>query len=85
MKIIEGSLVAQGIRVGIVVSRFNEFIGSKLLSGALDGLKRHGVAEKNIEVAYVPGAFEIPLVAKKMAESDQYDCVICLGAVIRLG
>ncbi|HJA40872.1 MAG TPA: 6,7-dimethyl-8-ribityllumazine synthase [Firmicutes bacterium] len=83
MKIIEGSLVAQGIRVGIVVSRFNEFIGSKLLSGALDGLKRHGVAEKNIEVAYVPGAFEIPLVAKKMAESDQYDCVICLGAVIR--
>ena len=83
MKIIEGSLVAQGIRVGIVVSRFDEFIGSKLLSGALDGLKRHGVAEKNIEVAYVPGAFEIPLVAKKMAESDQYDCVICLGAVIR--
>ena len=83
MKIIEGSLVAQVIRVGIVVSRFNEFIGSKLLSGALDGLKRHGVAEKNIEVAYVPGAFEIPLVAKKMAESDQYDCVICLGAVIR--
>ena len=83
MKIIEGSLVAQGIRVGIVVSRFNEFIGSKLLSGALDGLKRHGVAEKNIEVAYVPGGFEIPLVAKKMAESDQYDCVICLGAVIR--
>ncbi|MBQ7232059.1 MAG: 6,7-dimethyl-8-ribityllumazine synthase [Bacillales bacterium] len=83
MKIIEGSLVAQGIRVGIVVSRFNEFISSKLLSGALDGLKRHGVAEKNIEVAYVPGAFEIPLVAKKMAESDQYDCVICLGAVIR--
>ena len=79
----EESLVAQGIRGGIVVGRVNECMGSNLLSGALDGLKRHGVAEKNIEVAYVPGAFEIPLVAKKMAESDQYDCVICLGAVIR--
>lgn len=83
MKIIEGSLVAQGIRVGIVVGRFNEFIVSKLLGGALDGLKRHGVQEENIEVAYVPGAFEIPLVAKKMAESDKYDAVICLGAVIK--
>lgn len=83
MKTIEGSLVAQGIRVGIVVGRFNEFIVSKLLGGALDGLKRHGVAEENIEVAYVPGAFEIPLIAKKMAESDKYDAVICLGAVIK--
>lgn len=83
MRIIEGNLVAQGIKVGIVVGRFNEFIVSKLLGGALDGLKRHGVEENNIEVAWVPGAFEIPLVAKKMASINKYDAVICLGAVIR--
>lgn len=83
MKFIEGNLVAQGIKVGIVVGRFNEFIVSKLLGGALDGLKRHGVEEDNIEVAWVPGAFEIPLVAKKMAKSEKYDAVICLGAVIK--
>lgn len=83
MRIIEGNLVAQDIKVGIVVGRFNEFIVSKLLGGALDGLKRHGVAEENIDVAWVPGAFEIPLVAKKMAQKDKYDAVICLGAVIK--
>jgi 6,7-dimethyl-8-ribityllumazine synthase len=83
MRIIEGNLIAQGIKVGIVVGRFNEFIVSKLLGGALDGLKRHGVEENNIEVAWVPGAFEIPLVAKKMANINKYDAVICLGAVIR--
>lgn len=83
MRIIEGNLVAEGIKVGIVVGRFNEFIVSKLLGGALDGLKRHGVEEKDIEIAWVPGAFEIPLIAKKMANSNKYDAVICLGAVIR--
>lgn len=83
MRIIEGNLIAQNIRVGIVVGRFNEFIVSKLLGGALDGLKRHGVEDENIEVAWVPGAFEIPLVAKKMAKSPKYDGVICLGAVIK--
>lgn len=83
MKIIEGNLVAEGLKVGIVVGRFNEFIVSKLLGGALDGLKRHGVEEDNIEVAWVPGAFELPLVAKKMAQSEKYDAVICLGAVIK--
>lgn len=83
MKVIEGNLIAQGIRVGIVVSRFNEFIVSKLLGGAIDGLKRHGVEEDDIEVAWVPGAFEIPLLAKKMANSKKYDAIICLGAVIR--
>lgn len=83
MKVIEGNLVANGARVGIVVGRFNEFIVSKLLGGALDGLKRHGVLDDNISVAWVPGAFEIPLVAKKMASSSEYDAVICLGAVIK--
>lgn len=83
MRIIEGNLVAEGIKVGIVVGRFNEFIVSKLLGGALDGLKRHGVLEENIDVAWVPGAFEIPLVAKKMAKNEKYDAVICLGAVIK--
>ncbi len=83
MKIIEGNLVAKDIKVGIVVGRFNEFIVSKLLGGAIDGLKRHGVDEDSIEVAWVPGAFEIPLVAKKMANSKKYDAVICLGAVIK--
>ncbi len=83
MRIIEGNLVAQGIKVGIVVGRFNEFIVSKLIGGAIDGLKRHGVEDENMEVAWVPGAFEIPLAAKKMANSKKYDAVICLGAVIR--
>ena len=83
MIIMEGSLVAKDIKVGIVVGRFNEFIVSKLLGGALDGLKRHGVLETNIEVAWVPGAFEIPLIAKKMAKSKKYDSIICLGAVIK--
>jgi len=83
MKIIEGNLIAQQIRVGIVAGRFNEFIVSKLLEGALDGLKRHGIDGTNIIVAWVPGAFEIPLVAKKMAERADIDVVICLGAVIR--
>jgi len=83
MRIFEGNLVAQGLRVGIVVGRFNEFIVSKLLGGALDGLKRHGVEEDNIDVAWVPGAFELPLIAKKMANSNKYDAVICLGAVIK--
>ena len=83
MRIIEGNLVAKDIKIGIVVGRFNEFIVSKLLGGALDGLKRHGVDENNIEVSWVPGAFEIPLVAKKMAQSKKYDAVICLGAVIK--
>ena len=81
---IEGKLVApKGMKVGIVASRFNEFITNKLLGGALDGLVSHGVDEKNITVAWLPGAFEIPVAAKKMAESGKYDAVICLGAVIR--
>lgn len=81
--IIEGKLVAQGLKFGLVAARFNEFITSKLLSGALDALTRHGVNDDDIDVAWVPGAYEIPLVAKKMAESKKYDAVICLGAVIR--
>jgi len=83
MNIFEGKLVSKEIRVGIVAARFNEFITSKLLSGALDGLKRHDVSEDEIDVAWVPGAFEIPLIASKMAKSGKYDAVICLGAVIR--
>ncbi|MBQ4339702.1 MAG: 6,7-dimethyl-8-ribityllumazine synthase [Firmicutes bacterium] len=83
MKTYEGKLVSEGIKIGIVVTRFNEFITSKLLSGAMDGLLRHDVAESNIDVAWVPGAFEIPLIASKMAKSGKYDAVICLGAVIR--
>ena len=83
MKTYEGKLVSEGVKVGIVVARFNEFITSKLLGGAIDGLKRENVKEENIEVAWVPGAFEIPLIAKKMADSKKYDAVICLGAVIR--
>lgn len=82
MKVYEGKLLGKGKRFGLVVGRFNEFITSKLLDGALDALKRHGVAEDDIEVAWVPGAFEIPLVAKAMARKD-YDAVICLGTVIR--
>ncbi|HEY3425884.1 MAG TPA: 6,7-dimethyl-8-ribityllumazine synthase [Negativicutes bacterium] len=83
MRIIEGQLVAEGLKFGIVVTRFNEFITNKLLSGALDALKRHGAKEEDIEVAWVPGAFEIPLVAQKMANSKKYQAVICLGTVIR--
>ena len=83
MKTFEGNLVAQNMKVGIVVSRFNEFITSRLLGGALDGLKRRGVEEEHIHTAWVPGAFEIPLIASKMAKSGNYDAVICLGAVIR--
>ena len=83
MKTFEGNLIAKEIKIGIVVSRFNEFITSKLLSGAMDGLVRHDVQEKDIHVAWVPGAFEIPLIASKMAKSGKYDAVICLGAVIR--
>lgn len=83
MKVYEGNLVAKNIRIGIIASRFNEFITSKLLSGAMDGLKRHGVNENEIDVAWVPGAFEIPLIASKMAKGGKYDAVICLGVVIR--
>lgn len=83
MKIYEGNLVANGIRVGVVCARFNEFIVSKLLSGCEDGLLRRGVRGDDIHVAWVPGAFEIPLVAAKMAKSGRYDAVIALGAVIR--
>ncbi len=83
MKTIEGKLIAKGLRFGIIVSRFNELIGSKLLSGAIDAICRHDGDEKNITVAWVPGSFEIPLVAKRMAKSGNYDAVICLGAVIR--
>lgn len=83
MNIFEGKLVPEKIKVGIIATRFNEFITSKLLSGALDGLRRHDVSENCIDVAWVPGAFEIPLIASKMAKSGKYDAVICLGAVIR--
>ena len=83
MKVYEGNLVSKNIKVGIVAARFNEFIVSKLVGGALDGLKRHDVLENDIEIAWVPGAFEIPLIAAKMAESKKYDAIICLGAVIR--
>lgn len=81
--IFEGHLVSEGLKYGIVVGRFNEFITNKLLSGALDALKRHGVQEDEISVAWVPGAFEIPLAAQKLAESGKYDAVITLGTVIR--
>lgn len=83
MKVLEGNLIAEELKIGIIVARFNEFIGSKLLSGAIDGLVRHGVDEDSVEVAWVPGAFEIPVLAKKMAGSGKYDAIICLGAVIR--
>ena len=83
MNLLEGKLLAEGQRIGIVAGRFNEFITSKLLGGALDAFKRHGGDEANIDLAWVPGAFEIPLVAKKMAETKKYDAVVCLGAVIR--
>ena len=81
----EGLLLGQGLKIGIVVSRFNEFITGKLLEGAQDGLQRHGVAEANIDVAWTPGSFEIPLIVKKMAQTGKYDAVIGLGTVIRGG
>lgn len=83
MKTFEGNIVAKDIKIGIVAARFNEFITSKLLGGALDCLKRHEVDGEDIDVAWVPGAFEIPLIAQSMAKSGKYDAVICLGAVIR--
>lgn len=83
MKSFEGKLDAKGLKFGIVIARFNEFISGKLLSGCLDGLRRHGADEEDIEVTWSPGAFEIPLLAKKMASGKKYDAVICLGAVIR--
>lgn len=83
MKVIEGKLTAKGLKFGIVVGRFNEFISSKLLGGTLDALKRHEAAEENIDMAWSPGSYEIPLIAKKMAKSGKYDAIICLGAVIR--
>lgn len=84
INVLEGKVVApEGMKVGIVASRFNEFITNKLLSGAVDGLVRHGVDESNITAAWIPGAFEIPVVAQKMARSGKYDSVICVGAVIR--
>ena len=83
MRTLEGNVVAEGIKIGLVAARFNELIVSKLVSGAQDGLVRHGVNDDDIDLAWVPGAFESPLVAKKMAKSGKYDAVICLGAVIR--
>lgn len=83
MTTFEGNLIAQDIRVGVVAARFNEFITNKLLGGAVDALTRHGVDAENIDTAWVPGAFEIPLIASTMAKSRKYDAVICLGAVIR--
>ena len=83
MKTYEGKLTGKGLKIGIVVARFNEFITSKLLGGALVVLKRHEVSDEDISIAWVPGSFEIPLVAKKLAESKKFDAVICLGAVIR--
>ena len=83
MNVLEGKLTAKGMKIAIVVARFNEFITSKLLSGCVDCLIRHEAADEDLTVAWVPGAFEIPLVASKMAKSGKYDAVICLGAVIR--
>lgn len=83
VKTYEGNLIASGLKFGIIISRFNEFISGKLLAGAVDGLLRHGADENCIEAVWVPGAFEIPLIAQKMADSKKYDAVICLGAVIR--
>ena len=83
MKLLEGNLIGKDLKIGIVAARFNDFIVSKLIDGAMDGLKRHGVNEEDIELSLVPGAFELPLVAKKMVKSEKYDAVICLGAVIK--
>ncbi len=82
-KVFQGVLLGEGLKFGVVVSRFNEFITGKLLDGAQDALLRHGVSEGNIDVAWVPGSFEIPLIVKRLAETKRYDAVICLGAVIR--
>jgi len=81
----EGMLLGKGLKFGLVVPRFNDFITRRLLEGAQDALLRHGVSEEDIEIAWVPGAFEIPLIAKKLAQTNRYDAVICLGAVIRGG
>ena len=81
----EGMLLGKGLKFGLVISRFNEFITKKLLEGAQDALLRHGVSQADIEIAWVPGSFEIPLIAKKLAQSKRYDAVICLGAVVRGG
>lgn len=83
MKVLEGILIAENLKFAIVAGRFNEFITNKLIGGALDALKRHGADENNIELVWVPGSFEIPLIAKKLAEQKRFDAVICLGAVIR--
>ncbi len=83
MNIYEGNFNGKQIKIGIVASRFNEFITSKLLSGAIDCLERHDISNKDIDVAWVPGAFEIPLIASKMAQQNKYDAILCLGAVIR--
>lgn len=82
-RVIEGALTAKGVKFGIVVSRFNDFINKRLLDGALDALSRHGAEDENISIVKVPGSFEIPLMAKKLADSGKYDAIICLGAVIR--
>ena len=82
-QIFEAQLIGTELKIAVVVGRFNEFITAKLLDGAMDGLKRHGVAEENIDIAWVPGAFEVPLIAKKMAETNKYDAIIGLGTVIR--
>lgn len=81
----EGNLIGTGLKVGIVASRFNELLSSRLVSGAQDALERHGVDKKSVDIAWVPGAFEIPLIAKRMADSGRYDAVVCLGAIIRGG
>ena len=84
INLLEGKVIApEGMKVGIVASRFNSFIVQKLMDGAVDGLVRHGVEESNIDAVWVPGAFELPIIAQKMAENDKYDAVICVGAVIR--
>lgn len=83
MRTLEGNVIGKGLKIGIVAARFNEFIVSKLISGAEDALVRHGVDTEDVDLAYVPGAFEIPIVAQKMAQSGKYDAVLCLGAVIK--
>lgn len=85
MSVFEGTMIGTGLKVGIVISRFNELLSSRLLGGATDALTRHGVAEGDVDVAWVPGAFEIPLLAKKMADTGRYDAVIALGVIIRGG
>jgi 6,7-dimethyl-8-ribityllumazine synthase len=84
-KVYQGTLLAEGLKFGLIVSRFNEFISGKLLEGAQDALLRHGAREDDIDIAWTPGSFEIPLIAKKMAESGRYNAVVCLGAIIRGG